>query len=133
MSLFFKKLGIRFKDRLIRGNQSHRPLAGPHSKPEQSSKWTCPPKLAPEGIEPETFRGAHSKILSQPLGQPQMGLSLWVLIAWVSLLVFYFRCSAYKGRLLLVLNLSLFVLSRNQVFNKFLLIQKEKSFKFNQM
>jgi hypothetical protein len=26
-----------------------------------------------EGIEPETLRGAHSKIPSQPLDQPQMG------------------------------------------------------------
>jgi len=29
--------------------------------------------LAPKGIEPETLRGAHSKIPSEPLGQPQMG------------------------------------------------------------
>jgi len=32
-------------------------------------------KLAPEGIKPEILRGTHSKISSQSLGQPQMGLS----------------------------------------------------------
>jgi len=83
MSLFFFKLGIRFKDRLIRGDQSHRPLAGPYSKPEQSSKWTCPPKLAPEGIEPETLRGANSKILSQHgfvlMGVDHMGVFVGIL------------------------------------------------------
>jgi len=46
----------------------------PHSKPEQSSVWICPPKLASEGIEPEILRGAHSKISSQPLDLPQMGM-----------------------------------------------------------
>ncbi|PNY04593.1 protein RRP5, partial [Trifolium pratense] len=30
-------------------------------KPEQSSVWTIPPKLAPAVVEPETSRGAHSK------------------------------------------------------------------------
>jgi len=43
--------------------------------PEQNSVWTCPPKLAPEEIEPETLRVAHSKISSQLLGQLQMGLN----------------------------------------------------------
>jgi len=67
------KLGIWSKYRLIWGNQSHLPLAGARSKPKQSSVWTCPSKLAPEEIEPDTFRGAHSKIPNQPLGQPQKG------------------------------------------------------------
>ena len=74
LNFFFWKLGIRSKDWLIRGDQFHRLLQGPRSKPEQSSVWTCPPKLALEGIEPETLREAYSKIPSQPLGQPQMGL-----------------------------------------------------------
>jgi len=69
----FLKLGIRSKNRLIRGDQFHRPLVGPHLKSKQSFVWTCQSKLAPEEIEPETFRGANSKIPSQPLGQPQMG------------------------------------------------------------
>ena len=44
------------------------------SKLEQSSVSTCPPKLALEGIEPETLREAHSKIsiLKPTTGQPQM-------------------------------------------------------------
>jgi len=52
-------------------------LRGPISPPTcggpilSQSLWTCPPKLTPEGIEPETLRGAHSKIPSQPLGQPK--------------------------------------------------------------
>ena len=73
--LFFWKLGIRSKDRLIRGDQSHRPLAGPHLKPEQALYGLSLPKLAPEGIEPETFGGTNSKIPSQPLGQTPNGFS----------------------------------------------------------
>jgi len=42
-------------------------------KPEQALYGLSPPKLAQEGIEPETFGGANSKISSQPVGQPQMG------------------------------------------------------------
>jgi len=48
-------------------------LRGPHLKPEQTLYELSPLKFAPEGIEPETFGGASSKIPSQPLGQPQMG------------------------------------------------------------
>jgi len=49
-------------------------LWGPRLKPElQALYGLSPPKLAPGGIEPETFGGANSKIPSQPLGQPQMG------------------------------------------------------------
>jgi len=48
-------------------------LRGPHLKPEQALYGLNPPKLAPEGIKPETFGGANSNIPSQPLGQPQMG------------------------------------------------------------
>jgi hypothetical protein len=48
-------------------------LRGPRLKPEQALYGLSPPKLAPEGIEPETSGGANSKIPSQPLGQPQMG------------------------------------------------------------
>jgi len=48
-------------------------LRRPRSKSEQSFVWTFPPKLTPEGIEPETLREAHSKISSQPLGEPQTG------------------------------------------------------------
>jgi len=48
-------------------------LQGPCLKPEQALYGLSPPKLTPEGIEPETFGGANSKIPSQPLGQPQMG------------------------------------------------------------
>jgi len=47
-------------------------LQGPCLKPEQALYGLSPPKLAPEGIEPETFGGANSKIPSQPLGQPQL-------------------------------------------------------------
>jgi len=43
-------------------------------KPEQALHGLSPPKLTLEGIEPETFGGANSKITNQPLGQPQMGL-----------------------------------------------------------
>jgi len=72
-NLFFlkKKLSIRFKDRLIRGDQSHRPLVGVPFKGRANSVWTCPPKLAAGRIEPEILKGANSKIPSQPLGQPQ--------------------------------------------------------------
>jgi len=52
-------------------------LRGPRLKPEQGLYGLSPPKLAPEGIEPETFGGANSKIPCQPLGQPQMG---WTII-----------------------------------------------------
>jgi len=48
-------------------------LRGARLKPEQALYGLSPPKLALEGIEPETFGGANSKIPSQPLGQPQMG------------------------------------------------------------
>jgi len=44
-------------------------LRGPRLKPEQPLYGLSPPKLALEGIEPETFGGANSKIPSQP----QMG------------------------------------------------------------
>jgi len=40
--------------------------------------------------------------------------------------VFVFRCSAYIQRLLFVLHRSLFILCRDRVFNKILLIQKKK-------
>jgi len=70
---FFWKLGIRSKNRLIREDQSHRPLVGVPFKAEQVLYRLSPPKLTPEGIEAETFRGANSKIPSQPIGQPQMG------------------------------------------------------------
>jgi len=43
-------------------------LRGARLKPEQALYGLSPPKLAPEGIEPETFGGANSKIPSQPLG-----------------------------------------------------------------
>jgi len=49
-------------------------LRRPRLKPEQTLYGLSPPKLALEGIKPETFGGANSKIPSQPLGQPQMGL-----------------------------------------------------------
>ncbi|AES72396.1 hypothetical protein MTR_3g090090 [Medicago truncatula] len=48
-------------------------LWGPRLKSEQALYGLSPPKLAPEGIEPETSGGANSKIPSQPLDQPQMG------------------------------------------------------------
>jgi len=44
-------------------------LRGPRLKPEQALYGLSPPKLTSEGIEPETFGGANSKIPSQP----QMG------------------------------------------------------------
>jgi len=50
-------------------------LRGPRLKSEQALYGLSPPKLAPEGIKPETFGGANSKIPSQPLGQSQMGSS----------------------------------------------------------
>jgi len=56
-------------------------LRGPRLKPEQTLYGLSPPKLAPEGIEPETFGGANSKIPSQPLGQPQMGFIFAKLIS----------------------------------------------------
>jgi len=64
---FFFKLGIRSKHRLIRWDQSHRPLAGARLKPEQVIYGLSPLKLAPEGIEPKTFGGANSKIPNQPI------------------------------------------------------------------
>jgi len=48
-------------------------LRGARLKPEQALYGLSPPKLAPEGIEPETFGRANSKMPSQPLGQLQMG------------------------------------------------------------
>ena len=63
---FFLKLGIRSKNRLIRGDQSHRPLVGAPFKARASSVWTLPTENAAEGIKPETFGGANSKIPSQP-------------------------------------------------------------------
>jgi len=39
----------------------------PRLKPEQAMYGLSPPKLAPEGIEPETIGGANSKIPNQPL------------------------------------------------------------------
>jgi len=44
-----------------------------------------PPKLAPEGIEPETFGGANSKIPNQPLGQPQMGSLSYIMLGLLKL------------------------------------------------
>ncbi|AET03405.1 hypothetical protein MTR_8g069220 [Medicago truncatula] len=69
----FWKLGIRSKNRLIRGDQSHAHLRGPRLKPDIAPYGLSPPKLAPDGIEHETLRGANSKISNQPLDQPQMG------------------------------------------------------------
>jgi len=42
-------------------------LRRPRLKPEQALYGLSPPKLALEGIEHETSRGANSKIPSQPL------------------------------------------------------------------
>jgi len=50
-------------------------VGGARLKPEQALYGLRSPKLAPEGIEPETFGGANSKITSQPLSQPQMSLN----------------------------------------------------------
>ena len=77
---FFIKLSIRSKNRLIRGDQSHRPYAGARSKPKFCSVWTCASKLTHEGIEPETLRGTHSKIPNQSLGQPQMSYICEILL-----------------------------------------------------
>jgi len=65
-------------NRLIRGDNLTAHLRGSRLKLEQALYRLSPPKLTPEGIEPETFGGAYSKIPSQPLGQPQMGLLSYV-------------------------------------------------------
>jgi hypothetical protein len=67
---------LTFIERSTSGTNPTAYLWGPRSKSEFCFIWTCPPKLAPEGIKPETLRGAHSKISSQPLGQPQMSLHI---------------------------------------------------------
>jgi len=51
-------------------------LRGPLLKPEKALNELSPPKLELEGIKPETFGGANSKIPSQPLGQPQIGFMM---------------------------------------------------------
>jgi len=48
-TFFFWKLGIRSKDRLIREDQSHRPLAGAPFKARASSVWTYPIEIGTRG------------------------------------------------------------------------------------
>jgi len=46
---FFLKLGIRSKNRLIRGDQSHCPLAGAPFKARASYVWTWPTEIGTRG------------------------------------------------------------------------------------
>jgi len=62
-------------------------LRGSRLKPEQAFYGLSPPKFAPEVIEPETFGGTNFKILSQPLGQPQIGYDISLYIYLMTTLV----------------------------------------------
>jgi len=61
ISTFFWKLGIRSKDRLIRWDQSHRPLVGAHSKPELAL-YVLAHRNWHQRVERSTLQACISKI-----------------------------------------------------------------------
>jgi len=65
--IYFVKLSIRPKDRLIRGVQFHLPLSLSEAPYKARAKLCMdwPTGIGTKGIEPETLRGAYSKVSSQ--------------------------------------------------------------------